>query len=128
MKYLAGEEILVIHSEIIDVTGGLHGIRDAGLFTSIVKKPKAAFGGQELYRGVFKKAAVCLESFVRYHVFLDGNKRTGFAAAVRFLFLNGFEFAAANKEVENFVLKIAVKKLDLNEIAAWLKKHSKRGR
>ena len=43
MIYLTGEEILVIHSEIIDQTGGSHGIRDIGLLQSIVEKPKIHF-------------------------------------------------------------------------------------
>ena len=126
MKYLSGEELLIIHSEIIDQTGGMHGVRDTGLFLSIIEKPKAQFGGKELYSGVFKKAAVYLESVVQYHVFLDGNKRTGFAAAVRFLHLNGLNFFADNTGVEKFVVKVAVKKLDLQTIAVWLKKHSKK--
>ena len=126
MKYLSGEEILVIHSEIIDKTGGSHGIRDAGLLISIVEKPKMSFGGKELYQGIFKKAAVYLESLAHYHIFIDGNKRTGFAVAARFLYLNGLDFVAGNKEVENFVLKIAIEKLDLEIIAAWLKKHSRK--
>lgn len=123
MKYLQAEEVLVIHSEIIDQTGGMHGVRDVGLFASIIEKPKSRFGSKDLYKGVFKKASVYLESLVQYHVFLDGNKRTGIVTASRFLFLNKYELMASNKEVENFVLKVAVEKLDLSTIAIWLKKH-----
>ena len=126
MKYLTGEEILVIHSEIIDATGGSHGVRDAGLFLSIIERPKSKFGGKELFQGIFGKAAAYLESLVQYRVFIDGNKRTAFVACARFLYLNGFEFKATNKEVENFVLEVVVEKLDLKTIAAWFKKHSKR--
>ena len=126
MKYLTAEEILVIHSEIIDKTGGLHGTRDAGLLMSIIVKPKSKFGGKELYKGIFKKAAVYLESLVQYHVFTDGNKRTGAVSTARFLFINGYELIAINKELENFVMKIAVEKLELDIIASWLKKNSKK--
>ncbi|MBI3305432.1 type II toxin-antitoxin system death-on-curing family toxin [Candidatus Parcubacteria bacterium] len=80
MNYLTGEEILAIHSEIIDQTGGLHGVRDAGLLASILERPKTAFGGKEMHRGLFKKAAVYMEGLARYHVFTDGNKRTAIAA------------------------------------------------
>lgn len=126
MKYLTAEEILVIHSEIIDKTGGLHGIRDAGLLISIIEKPKSKFGGKELYKGIFKKASVYLESLVNYHVFTDGNKRTGAVSAGRFLFINGYELTATNKELESFVMKIAVEKLDLKPIDDWLKRNSKK--
>lgn len=124
MRYLSGEEVLVIHSEIIEKTGGLHGVRDAGLLISILNRPKTKFSGQEFYISVFEKAAVYLESLVSYHVFFDGNKRTAIAASARFLHLNGFELAAGNKEVEEFVLRVAVQKPDLKAIAEWLKGHS----
>ncbi|MBI2086805.1 MAG: type II toxin-antitoxin system death-on-curing family toxin [Candidatus Zambryskibacteria bacterium] len=126
MKYLKAEDILVIHSEVIDETGGLHGIRDVSLFLSIIKKSQSRFGGKDLYKGVFKKAAVYLESFVQYHIFLDGNKRTGAISAARFLYVNGYELSATNKDLENFVIQVVVKKLDLNIITAWLKKHSRK--
>lgn len=129
MKYLAAEEILVIHSEVIDRTGGIHGIRDADLLASIANKPRSKFGGRELFKGVFKKSGAYLESLVRYHVFTDGNKRTGAVATARFLFINGYELTATNKELERFVLKIAgekVDKLDLDAISAWLKKYSRK--
>lgn len=126
MKYLSAEEILAIHSEIIDKTGGLHGIRDIGLLKSIAEKARMKFGGKELYRGVFKKAAVYLQSLVHYHIFIDGNKRTGIASAGRFLFINGCELIASNKKLESFVLKVAVKKFDLDIIAKWFKKYSRK--
>lgn len=126
MRYLTGEEILIIHSEIIDKTGGSHGIRDTGLLLSIIEKPRATFGGEELYKGIFIKAAAYLESLAKYHIFIDGNKRIGLAASARFLFLNGFELTATNEEAENFVLDVVVKKLDLEIIAVWFKKHSEK--
>lgn len=126
MKYLTAQDILIIHAKIIEETGGLHGVRDVGLLISLTERPKAGFGGKELYRGVFKKAAVYLESLAHYHVFIDGNKRTGITASARFLFLNDSELSASNKELEQFVLEVVVKKLDLETIANWLKKHSKK--
>ena len=124
MKYLTAEEILVIHSEIIDETGGMHGVRDIGLLMSIAEKPKSRFSGKELYEGVFQKAAIFLESLVQYHVFIDGNKRTGAVSTARFLFTNKYEMIATNKELENFVIKVAVNKLDIDTISTWLKEHS----
>lgn len=120
MRYLNAKELLVIHSEIIDQTGGMHGVRDIGLLQSIVEKPKASFSGKELYVGVFFKAATYLQAFVQYHVFIDGNKRTGIGATARFLFLNGYELNVSSKEIEKFVLRVAIQKLELSVIACWL--------
>lgn len=124
MRYLSAQEILVIHSEIIDATGGFHGVRDVGLLESIAEGPKQRFGGEELYKGTFKKAALYLQTLVQYHAFIDGNKRTAAAAAARFLFLNGYEVSATNKELERFVLKVARAKIDLEPITSWIKNHS----
>ena len=124
MKYLTGEDILIIHSEIIDKTSGAHGIRDVGLFLSIIERPKMRFDNKELYGGIFKKAAVYFESFAQYHVFIDGNKRTAVVASSRFLYISGIEFHAGNKEIERFALKAANKQVDLEEMTNWLKKHS----
>lgn len=126
MNYLTGEEVLQIHSDIIDETGGAHGIRDTSLFLSILEKPKIAFGGKDMYETIFDKAAVYYEGFARYHVFIDGNKRTGIVAAARFLFKNGYDLTANNKEIESFTLRVVEEKLDIIEIAAWLKQNTKK--
>lgn len=84
------------------------------------------FGGRELYRGVFQKAAVYVQSLAQYHVFVDGNKRTAVAASARFLYLNGYEMTATNIEVEQFVLRVVTKKLALESISEWLRIHSRR--
>jgi len=126
MKYLTPQDILVIHSEVVDATGGSHGIRDLGLLISTTERPKAAFAGKEAYKTIFEKAAVYLESLVSYHVFTDGNKRTGIVASARSLFINGYELKASNKELERFVLKVAIKKLDIPQISKWLKENSQK--
>ncbi|RJQ36689.1 type II toxin-antitoxin system death-on-curing family toxin [Candidatus Parcubacteria bacterium] len=126
MRHLSAEDILIIHSEIIDETGGLHGVRDVGLFAALADKPKAAFGGKKLYRDIFARAAVYLEAIANYHVFVDGNKRTAIAAAARFLFLNRYEFSAPNNEIVRFMVRVAMKKESIADIAAWLKRHSRK--
>lgn len=128
VKYLSAETILVLHSEVIDKIGGSHGIRDVGLLAAISDNPKAVFGGNELYPDIFTKAAVYLESIVNYHVFIDGNKRTGITACARFLYQNGHNISATNKEVEKFVLSVAAEKIEMSIIVAWLKKHTKKRR
>ena len=62
MKYLTSEQILFIHSRLIDSTGGTHGIRDIGLLQSAAGRPEATFGGEDLYPDIFHKAAALMES------------------------------------------------------------------
>lgn len=125
-KYLSAETLLILHSEVIDATGGSHGVRETGLLLAIADKPRATFGGVDLYPDIFTKAATYLESVVNYHVFIDGNKRTGITACARFLYENNHELATTNREIEKFVLSVATNKKDVAIIAAWLKKHSRR--
>jgi len=125
-QYLSAEVILVMHSEVVDATGGSHGVRDPHLLAAIAEKPRAAFDGSDLYQGIFKKASVYLEAIVNYHVFVDGNKRTGITACARFLFANGYELHATNRAVELLVLSIATKKRNIEAIAVWLAEHTKK--
>jgi len=126
MRYLTGEEILVIHARIIDETGGLHSIRDMHLLGSLVERPKMSFGGKELYLDIFAKAAVYFTACAYHHIFMDGNKRTAVSIAIRFLFQNGWEFETSNKELENFAVKAVENKFEIDTIADWFQKHSKK--
>jgi len=123
MRYITAEELLMLHARVIDATGGSHGVRDIGLLQSIIVKPSAQFGGKELYSGVFRKAAVLLESIANYHVFVDGNKRTAFTATAYFLHINGYKLTATNKAVEKTIISVATKHINLDALEAWIEKH-----
>lgn len=123
MRYLTAEQVLFIHSRIIDETGGAHGVRDIGLLQSAVARPQATFSGGDLYPELISKAAALMESLARNHPFLDGNKRTAISATGLFLAINGIRLETTQKELERFALNVALKKLSRDEAAAWLKKH-----
>ncbi len=85
MRYLSAEQVLFIHARVIDETGGAHDVRDIGLLQSAVARPKATFGGKDLYADVLSKAAALVESLARNHPFVDGNKRTAIISTGIFL-------------------------------------------
>lgn len=124
MKHLAPEQVLFIHSRIIDATGGAHGILDIGLLRSAVSRPLATFGAKDLYPDIFHKAAALMESLARNHPFIDGNKRTAITSAGVFLGLNGHHLIAGQKELERFTLSVATGKASIDYAAAWFKKHT----
>ncbi len=126
MHYLSQEEILQIHSMVIDEIGGMHGIRDLNAILSAVATPKQKVFGKELYPTVFSKAGVCVRDIIYNHPFLDGNKRTGMAAAFVFLENNGYRAIAKEGEIYKFALKVIQKKLDVEAIGKWLKKNTER--
>ena len=49
MKRLSKEQILMLHSQLIEQTGGTPGVRDFNLLESAIEMPFQAFDGVELY-------------------------------------------------------------------------------
>jgi death on curing protein len=128
MHYLTPQELVQINRIVVEETGGSSGVRDPGLLESITVKPQATFGGEDLYPDIFLKAAALFEAIVNYHVFIDGNKRTGVAALAAFLHVNGFKQAASDSATEAFVLEVAQHNPDLADITIWIKRHAKRSK
>lgn len=57
MIKLTKEQILLLHTQLIDTTGGIDGIRDIGLLESALESPFQSYGGEELYPIIQAKAA-----------------------------------------------------------------------
>jgi len=80
-----------IHERVIARGGGgLEGLRDATLLHAAVARPFATFGEVELYSTDFDKAAALFHSLIKSYPFIEGTKRTAFAAAVYFLHERGY--------------------------------------
>jgi len=126
MVYLSPEQILIIHSFVLDETGGLHGVRDRDAIASARALAQQQAFGQELYPTVFDKAAVYIRSIIKNHPFVDGNKRSGMMTAAVFLELNGYKLQVSKGGVYKFALRVAKQKLELAKIATWLKQNSKK--
>ena len=119
MNYLTAEQVLFIHARLISETGGSHGVRDLGMLLSAVGRPQASFDDQDLYPDLFSKAAALLDSLIRNHPFVDGNKRTGITAAAVFLQMDGYRLNTTNSELEKITIEFAQARHNVAEIAAW---------
>ena len=124
MEYLTLEEVYLLHERLIQLTGGSSGLRDPGLLESAVVRPQASFDGEDLYPDLWTKAAALMQSLIKNHPFVDGNKRTAVTATAIFLELNDHRFTASNDEVLRFAVETAGGEAELEEIAAWLQAHS----
>lgn len=113
---------------LIDEYGGSHGVRDRNLLASLRQLPAQTAFGKNLYPTLFLKSALYVRNIITSHPFLDGNKRNGITCAAIFLENNGYVFDAKVGELEKYAVLIAREKPELEEIAEWLKKHSKRNR
>lgn len=119
------DEIVAIHFRVTEKTGGSQGVRDWDLLASALGRPQATFGGIDLYPDLFLKAAALVQSLSSNHPFVDGNKRTALATLEYFLFLNGIEIKATQREKVDFTLWSENEKPKLEQIAGWIKKHTK---
>lgn len=102
IEYLTLEDVLAL---IGDLQVGP--IRDIGLLDSAVHRPQVSVLGADAYPGIDDKAAVLLESLVRNHALVDGNKRIGWLATVIFYGLNGITLEAPDNDAYDLVIAIA---------------------
>lgn len=91
MKRLSKEQILMLHSQLIEEYGGSDGVRDYNLLDSALENPFQSFGGEELYPTLQAKAARLGYGLIKNHCMIDGNKRIGTHAMLVFLAINGIE-------------------------------------
>jgi death-on-curing protein len=123
VEYLTLEEVLLLHTRLIQRTGGSGGVRDIRLLDSALARPRATFGSKDLYPGPWHKAAVLMHSLVKNHPFVDGNKRTALTATGLFLELNGYTMTASNEEALDFTRLVVLGEIDVKLMAAWLEDH-----
>jgi death-on-curing protein len=123
MRYLSLREILELHDNIIEVSGGARGMRDMRALESAINQPRVTFNRTDLYPDIIAKAAALCFFLVMDHPFVDGNKRIGHAAMETFLILNGFEIEATIDDQEKIILDLAAGKVDREQFTVWLNKH-----
>ncbi|RKY11908.1 MAG: type II toxin-antitoxin system death-on-curing family toxin [Planctomycetota bacterium] len=109
----------------MEVHGGSGGVRDEGLLLSALAMPQAAFFGEYAHKDIYEMAAAYLFHIVMNHPFVDGNKRTGSAAAIIFLGMNDIKLTADNPTLVEFTLAVAQSEKNKPEITAFLKHHSR---
>ncbi len=123
MIKLTKEQILLLHTQLIETTGGSDGIRDMGLLESALESPFQSYGGEELYPSIQAKAARLCYELVKNHAMIDGNKRLGCHAMLVFLALNGYEMEYTQEELSDLILDVAADRKQYEDILHWLLVH-----
>ena len=120
------ETVLALHEQLLAAFGGSSGIRDEGLLDSALARPE----NRHAYDApaVFELAAAYAFGLVKNHPFVDGNKRIGFAAAIVFLEISGYQFQATEADATVRTLALAAGEMDEAGYAAWLKTNPRRAR
>jgi death on curing protein len=124
LYYLTERDVMTA----LAATGQEVQLRDFGLLSAAVARPRASAFGEEAYPDPWVKAAALLHSLTRNHPFLDGNKRAGWNAAWTFIEANAIGRLAGDFDVdaaERLMLDVASGDLDdLTVISARLQAFS----
>ena len=119
-EYLDVEDIVDLAARLL---GNPPPIRDLGLLGSAAARPAASAFGEDAYADVWLKAAALLQSLVKNHPLVDGNKRLSWLSTAVFLDLNGVDVTrASNDEVYDFVMAVAAGQQPVPEIAEGLRR------
>jgi len=116
VEYLSVEDLLEIAAGVMDQVA----IRDVGLLPAAAGRPRATVFGDDAYPTFTDKAAALLDSLVRNHALVDGNKRLAWSATRVFCLLNGQDLIYTVDEAEDLMLSAASGQLDVPDIADWL--------
>jgi len=117
--YLTVAEVLAIHTDQIERYGGSQGVRDPGLLEAALFRPQTGY-----YADLIEEAAALWESMSQNHPFIDGNKRTAFAATYTFLAINGARLTADAQETHDFVAGLYERnQFSMERLVPWLREH-----
>jgi death-on-curing protein len=123
MIKLTKKQILMLHSQLIQETGGSDGLRDEGLLESALEAPFQSYGDQDLFPTVQAKAARLGYGLIKNHAMVDGNKRIGTHAMLVFLALNGVELEYTQKELYEEIMGVAAGKIEYDQLLIWILEH-----
>jgi len=126
IKFLNNEIILNFHQNQLERYGGKSGVRDEELLESALAQPQASFGGEYVHKNLFHMASAYGFHLCQNHPFYDGNKRTALIAMYTFLYVNGYQIKADKKSLFAIMMDLASGKVKKEELAEYLKKHSKK--
>lgn len=116
-------QILLLHRQLIEQTGGSDGIRDEGLLDSAMAAPFQSFDNADAYPSLQQKAARLCFGLVKNHPFIDGNKRIGAHAMLVFLAVNGVELTYTQTQLSDIILQVAADEKDYPDLLDWLLCH-----
>ena len=123
MKILTKEQILLLHSQLIENFGGSSDIRDEALLDSAINTPFQTYDGEELYPTLLDKASRLCFGLVKNHPFVDGNKRIGTHAMLVFLAINDIDLEYSDIELIELILSVASGTQSDSDILRWLQQH-----
>jgi death-on-curing protein len=118
VRFLSAEQVLLLHEALLLHWGGSEGSGHRGVAYEGVDAAVQAVKNS-YYDTVEELAAAYAVYIVQGHVFLDGNKRTGSAAMMTFLFANRARVSLPTRELASRMLELQ-RRSEFGEDAASL--------
>ena len=123
MIWISAEDVILIHSRVIQGSGGLDGLRDSAGLEAAIAAPMQTFDGQELYPSDIEKIARLGFGLASNHAFVDGNKRIGAMKTQLLLKWNGYDLALRSGELAEMFIAIANGAAKEKDLLDWLTAH-----
>ena len=115
--YLTVADVLGLHAVLLQRYGGAPGVRDPGALEAALFRPQTGY-----YEDIVMEAAALLESLAINHPFVDGNKRTAFAAADVFLRINGWRLQRSPMQIHaEIIATFETRTFDIAHLEPWLR-------
>ncbi len=123
IRWVPEAAVRAMHAELIADHGRRAGIRDEGLLSSALARPRnrRVYGASTT---LFELAAGYGVGIIRNHPFIDGNKRLALMVMFVFLEINGYRLSASEVDAADIMLRLAAGGLEEGDLARWLKANS----
>ena len=123
MIWISAEDVILIHSRVIEGSGGLDGLRDRDGLEAAVSAPMQTFDGKELYPTDLEKIARLGFGLASNHAFVDGNKRIGAMMTQLLLKWNGYDLTLHTGELADMFIAIADGTAKEKYLLDWIHRH-----
>ena len=123
MIWISAEDVILIHSRVIEGSGGLDGLRDRDGLEAAVSAPMQTFDGKELYPTDLEKIDRLGFGLASNHAFVDGNKRIGAMMTQLLLKWNGYDLTLRSGELADMFIAIADGTAKEKDLLDWIHRH-----
>ena len=123
MIWVAADDVITIHSRIIQATGGIDGLRAWPGLEAAIAAPMQSFGGEDLFPTDIEKIARLGYGLASNHAFLDGNKRIGAMMVQLLLKWNGYRLQLEQGELADMFIAIAAGAKNGDDLLQWIRTH-----
>ena len=123
MIWITAEDVITLHGRVIQISGGMDGLRDRDGLEAAILAPMQTFNGQELYPSDIEKIARLGFGLASNHAFIDGNKRIGALTMQLLLKWNGYKLTICQGELADMFISIANGTAKEKDLLKWILNH-----